>query len=123
LRKRRCVRSFPQSPTNQPAGPYGRVGTSRLPWRFPARGRPFTTQGPALALNEVGPENAGDYQVVVTGPGGSVTSSVATLIVATSPLIYGTVLNSDGSVTLSFVSQPDSTDVVLCATNLGPPIA
>ena len=31
-------------------------------------------------------------------------------------------LNSDGSVSLSFVSQPNSTNMVLCATNLLPPV-
>jgi hypothetical protein len=80
------------------------------------------TQGPALALNNVSAANAGGYQVVVTGPSGSVTSSVANLIVAASPLIYQTVLNSEGSVALNFVSQPGSTNVVLCTTNLSPPI-
>jgi sugar lactone lactonase YvrE len=79
------------------------------------------TRGPALALNNVTAANAGNYQVVVTGPYGSVTSSVATLIV-TSPPIYQVVLNSDGSVTLSFMSRSSSTNVVLCATNLMPPV-
>ena len=40
------------------------------------------SQGPTLALYNVTAANAGDYQVVVTGFSGSVTSSVATLIVA-----------------------------------------
>jgi sugar lactone lactonase YvrE len=80
------------------------------------------TQGPSLTMNNVAAGNAGDYQLAVTGPGGSVTSSVVTLIVAASPLIYGAVLNSDGSVTLSFVSQPYLTNVVFCATNLLAPI-
>jgi len=80
------------------------------------------TQGPALVLNNLGAANVGNYQVVVTSASGSVTSNVATLIVATSPLIYGTLLNSDGTVTLSFVSQPNSTNVVLCTTNLSPPV-
>jgi len=80
------------------------------------------TQGPTLALNNAMPGNAGNYQVLVTGPGGSVASSVATLTVTTTPLIYGTIVNSDGSLKLSFVSRPDSTNVVLSTTNLGPPI-
>jgi len=53
-----------------------------------------TQQGPTLSLTNVTAANAGNYQVVVTGPGGSLTSSVAALIVATSSLIYQTVLNS-----------------------------
>jgi sugar lactone lactonase YvrE len=80
------------------------------------------TQGPVLALNNASAANAGSYQVVVTGPGGSVTSSVANLTVAASPLIYKTVRNSGGSMTLNFVSQPGSTNEVLCATNLSPPV-
>jgi hypothetical protein len=80
------------------------------------------TQGPILALNNVSAADAGNYRVVVTGPGGSVTSSVAALTVATAPLIYATVPNSDGSVTLSFVSRPGSTNMVLSATNLSPPV-
>jgi hypothetical protein len=79
-------------------------------------------QGPTLALTNVNAANAGSYQLVVTGPGGSVTSSPATLSVTTSPLIYATTGNSDGSVTLSFVSPPGSTNVVLCATNFAPPV-
>ncbi len=81
------------------------------------------TQGPRLALNAVSSENAGSYQLVVTGPGGSVTSSVVNLVVATTPLIYQTASNPDGSVALYFVSQPNTTNVVLGATNLLPPIA
>ncbi len=79
------------------------------------------TRGPVLTLNNVTAANAGDYQVVVNGPGSSVTSSVANLTVALSPLIYQTVPNPDGSVSLNFVSQPGSTNVVLCTTNLSPP--
>jgi len=80
------------------------------------------TQGPALALNNVTAANAGNYQVVVTGPYGSVTSSIVSLIAATSPFIYQTVRNSDGSIALNFVSQPNSTNVVLWTTNLMPPV-
>ena len=80
------------------------------------------TQGPSLALNNLTLTDAGSYQVVVIGSSGSVTSSVANLIVATSPLIYQTVANSDRSLSLNFVSQPNSTNVVLCATNLSPPV-
>ena len=80
------------------------------------------THGPALALDNVSTVNTGNYQVVVTGASGSVTSSVVNLVVATSPLIYKTVQNSNGSIALYFVSQPGSTNVVLCATNLSPPV-
>lgn len=82
----------------------------------------INTEGPTLALNEVTAGNAGNYQVVVTGPGGSITSSVATLTVALTPLIYAAAPNAAGGVTLSFVSPPGSTNVVFSATNLAPPI-
>jgi hypothetical protein len=59
---------------------------------------------------------------VVTGSGGSVTSSIVNLIVTTSPLINRTSSNPEGSVALNIVSQPNSTNVVLCVTNLSPPI-
>ncbi len=80
------------------------------------------TQGPALALNDVTPANSGNYQVVVTGPGGSVTSSAAILTVTTSPLIYGAIRNADGSLTLSFASPPHSTNIVLSTASLTPPV-
>jgi hypothetical protein len=44
-----------------------------------------STQGPTLTISGVNANNAGNYQVVVTGMGGSVTSSVAPLSVYTTP--------------------------------------
>jgi subtilase family serine protease len=43
-------------------------------------------------------------------------------VLTSSPFIYRTLRNSDGSVTLSFVCPPSSTNVVLSATNLSPPV-
>jgi hypothetical protein len=43
------------------------------------------TQGPTLVLHNVSAHDAGNYRVVVTGLGGSVTSSVATLTVKVDP--------------------------------------
>lgn len=80
------------------------------------------TQGPVLALNDVTAGVAGNYRVVVTGSGGSVTSSVVKLLVTAAPLIYQSARNPDGSLALNFVSQPGSTNVVLCTTNLLPPV-
>jgi trimeric autotransporter adhesin len=82
----------------------------------------LNTQGPSLALNGVSAANAGNYQVVVSGPGGSVTSTVAKLTVASSPLIEAFVHNAGGSVSLAFVSRPGSTNMLMWATNLTPPI-
>jgi sugar lactone lactonase YvrE len=81
-----------------------------------------TTQGQSLVLNNVTAENAGHYQVVVTGVGGSVTSSVVNLIVASSPLIYQIAHTSNGGAVLNFVAQPNTTNEVLCASNLSPPV-
>ncbi len=80
------------------------------------------TQAPIFALNNVSITNAGSYQVIITGANGSVTSSVVNLVVASSPLIYQTALNPDRSVSLSFLSQPGTTNVVLCTTNLASPV-
>jgi sugar lactone lactonase YvrE len=85
---------------------------------FNARVRKVTEmQGPTLTLNNTTPGNAGSYRVVVTGSGGSVTSSVASLTIITSPVIYGTVALFHGGVTLFGVSQPGASNVVVCATN------
>ena len=81
-----------------------------------------TPMGPVLGLTDVTLDASGGYQVEVTGADGSVTSSVAFFTVTDSPLGYKTVHNANGSLALSFVSQPGSTNVVLSATNLAPPI-
>lgn len=80
------------------------------------------SQLPTLSLNGVTAASAGNYQEVVIGYYGSVTSDIASLIVVTNPLIYQTALNLNGSLTLNFVCQPASTNVVLCATNLTSPV-
>ena len=49
--------------------------------------RKVTPQGPALTLANAGLANAGNYQVVITSPYGSVTSSVVTLTVDVGPAI------------------------------------
>lgn len=77
---------------------------------------------PSLNINPASTNDAGVYSVIITSHSGSVTSSVARLTVATSPLIYQAIHNSNASVTLNCISQPSSTNVVLCATNLSPPV-
>jgi hypothetical protein len=80
------------------------------------------TQHAVLTLRSVSTNDAGNYQVVVTAPGWSVSSSVVSLTVATSPQIYNSARNADGSIALSFVSPPGSTNLVQMATNLAPPV-
>jgi hypothetical protein len=52
---------------------------------------------PALALANITPANAGNYSVIITGPYGSVTSSVATLTVVLPPAIIEQPLTQGGS--------------------------
>jgi sugar lactone lactonase YvrE len=78
--------------------------------------------GPVLALTNVTPASAGDYQLMVSDSSGSVTSSVAVLVVASTPLIYQAERGSNGSLVACFVSPPGSTNVVFAATNLTPPV-
>ena len=74
--------------------------------------------GPLLVLNGVSTNNSGNYTVVVTGSSGSVTSSVLSLSVISTPLINQKTMNADGSFTLGFASQSGSASVVYSATNL-----
>ena len=80
------------------------------------------SQVAVLALNNVTVVNAGNYQEVVTDIYGSTTSNIGSLIVVTSPLIYQTAVNPNGSLALHFVCKPTSTNTVLCATNLSVPL-
>jgi hypothetical protein len=77
---------------------------------------------PSLNINPALTNNAGNYSVIITSHSGSVTSSIARLTVATSPLIYQATRDSNDNVTLDCISQPSSTNVMLYATNLWPPI-
>lgn len=51
--------------------------------------REIFLQGPVLTLHDLTTNDTGDYTVIVTGPSGSVTSSVVTLSFADLPLITG----------------------------------
>jgi hypothetical protein len=77
---------------------------------------------PSLILNTVSKTNAGDYSVIISGSSGSVTSSIVTLTVVSSPLISRTVLNSNASLTLNCLTTPNASSRVLVATNLTPPV-
>jgi hypothetical protein len=75
---------------------------------------------PALTLSNVSLTNAGQYQVIVTGAGGSVTSSVATLTVSWPTYFSKVARNGDGSVALNCLSAPNSTNLLLVSTNVSP---
>ena len=83
--------------------------------------RKVTPSGPVLTVGDAGLINAGNYQVIITGPGGSVTSSVVALTVHISPAIAA-VAGGNGSVTLNLLTQPNESSEVWAATNLVPPI-
>ena len=79
-----------------------------------------TAHTPTLVLSNVNGANAGSYDVVVSSPYGSVTSSVVTLVVASNSL---DVLGTGGQeVQLQFQGVPGNSYVLLSATNLTPPI-
>jgi sugar lactone lactonase YvrE len=76
--------------------------------------------GPALVLSHVSGANAGAYDLVVSSPYGSVTSSVVTLVVALNPL---NALSIGGQeVQLQFQGVAGNSYVLLSATNLTPPV-
>jgi hypothetical protein len=82
--------------------------------------REVVFQGPTLVLTNVNGANAGAYDVVVSSPYGSVTSSVVTLVVALNPL---NALSIGGQeVQLQFQGVPGDSYVLLSATNLSPPV-
>ena len=77
---------------------------------------------PTLTLNDATTNDGGNYSVTITGPNGSVTSSMVALNVASSPFILKSMLNPDGSVTLNLLTAPNTGSRVLAATNLTPPV-
>jgi hypothetical protein len=84
--------------------------------------RQVVFQGPTLALTNVGAGNAGSYHVVVTGPHGSVASSVADLTVLLPPQNFSASLSPGQGVQFQLTGTPGSAYVLLATTNLAPPI-
>jgi hypothetical protein len=70
----------------------------------------------------------GQYEVIVTSPFGSITSSVVTLSSGTiqpppsPPVITSAVRSGAGSVTLNLQTSPNTTSIIYAATSLKPPI-
>jgi sugar lactone lactonase YvrE len=81
------------------------------------RTRKVVIQGPTLVLNDVGFGNAGGYDVVVSSPYGSVTSSVVNLTITLPPLLAPQIT---GNTNFTFLlSGPAGSNYVLQAsTNL-----
>jgi hypothetical protein len=77
-------------------------------------------QGPTLVLQDTGFGNAGAYDVVVSSPYGSVTSSVVNLIITLPPVILSTPQITVGKTDFTFqLSGPSGGDYVLqVSTNL-----
>ena len=71
----------------------------------------------ALSLLNVTPSMAGRYSVIITNQFGSITSSIASLMVV-SPLVSNIVRNVNGKVTLNFVGLPNATARIWATTNL-----
>ena len=75
-----------------------------------------------LTLSNVTVAESGNYQEVIMDDNSSATSNIGKLLVVTSPLIYQSTINPDRSLTLNFVSLPQSTNIVQATANLTPPI-
>jgi len=82
--------------------------------------RKVVIPGPTLTLNNVGFGNAGAYDVVVSSPYGSVTSSVVNVTIALPPVILSTPQITAGGANFTFMlSGPAGSNYVLqVSTNL-----
>jgi sugar lactone lactonase YvrE len=78
-------------------------------------------QGPVLSLNNLAVGDAGNYQVVVTSPYGSITSSVAKLTVFLPPQ-HLTAQISGAGLTLQLTGTPNYPYILQSTTNLTPPV-
>jgi NHL repeat len=76
--------------------------------------RKVTNQGPVFTVNNVSAGNAGAYDVVVSNPYGSVTSSVVNVTVTLPPLILSTPQITIGSTNFTFLlTGPAGSNYVL----------
>jgi hypothetical protein len=83
---------------------------------------PYPTTLPTFLIGNVSSANAGNYSVVISGSGGSITSSVVSLMVAWPPVVSKMVKNTDGGLTLNLVTTTNVSSRVYAATNLVPPV-
>jgi hypothetical protein len=76
----------------------------------------------ALAIVSVSTNNTGNYFVIASASGGSITSAVVTLTVnLIPPAINGVAANPDGSFNLNLTGAPGYTYILQATTNLFPP--
>jgi hypothetical protein len=89
--------------------------------------RKVLLQGPAILLNSFNTNVAGKYDVIVTGPNGSVTSSVATITIITppgpAPQNLTASLAPGPAAVIQWNGAPGTNYVLQAAANLSPPIA
>ena len=87
------------------------------------RVRKVTFQGPTLLMTNLAATNAGNYDVIVSGPFGSVTSSIASLVVLLPPEnLIASLIPGEG-VQLQFTGTPNTAYVLKATTNLAQPIS
>ena len=81
-------------------------------------GSPYSS----LTLSNVATQSIGNYQVIVIGNGGSVTSSVAKLTVFIPPQSFTGVVTNSNQLCLQFNGTTNYPYILQAATNLTPPV-
>jgi hypothetical protein len=120
---------FVLQPTNQTVAPGGAAtlrataaGAPPLAYQWLFNGvNIFAATNSSYAVTNAQPANVGSYSLIAANAYGSVTSAAASLTVL--PLmITGISANGDRTVTLGFLTPPNTTVGVFAATNLNPPV-
>ena len=81
-----------------------------------------TQTNATLVLSNLNLSAAGNYAIVVTSAGGSVTSAVVTLTISGPPTITGVAVDSHGNVAMNLTGMAGSTYILEAATNLAAPV-
>jgi sugar lactone lactonase YvrE len=81
------------------------------------------TGSPTLILDHANPAEAGTYQVIVSNPWATATSSVVTLTLTSTPIIFRAMArNPDGSITFTGTGNPSIPHILQTTTSLTPPV-